>query len=658
MPPPWLRSALYSFIMAVIYLQGISAQSTCAFMTETSFDLKSVPNEPISPTNLTVCHPSKSSTCCTSDIEAQMKKAAKDEIENAVQDQIILVRRQLQHFGQLFKGHFRAALNVTRARLDRLFAKSYGPFYLQHREMFDDFFNELDTYYTSPYSHISVTDIIDRLFKRLFITMFTLMNPLKLPGTFEKECMAKQMEIIKPFGGYPSKMHKHVERAFTSWKFVGKAMDRGVAELLELLTFKISDECVSGLTKMRHCHVCSGVSPITKPCPGFCLNVLKGCFAGMAEIDPQWNNYLQGLVKNSERLGEVFNPRHVFAPVPVQISEAVMNYQEKGAIISNRVIAACFNNDNDLKQLAEENNNEIEERKESEDLSSFYGVFASLRGKRSIVNKKNDLEKAVYYSNELHLDSYESASSSQEAKNGKDSQTETSDDASETVQQFIDMLTRMKHFFRHLSSTLCTDRKIAAPRGDPICWNGQHLGRYTRRVVGDGIASQRSNPEFVFVEQTQGSRDGYINVLPAHLRPTTGNTHLSQRLTFAALSEKLDALYRGQLSKEMEDYAEEDFDGSGNFINPDDEDNYVIGSGLPPEDVDREHEAVEEAANKAHQDALDDYNDRFNGNFNEIDSNMVAAEHLPVGFVTMNSHRSCLNLAIWMVMVAFGLRFL
>lgn len=51
-------------------------------------------------------------------------------------------------------------------------------------------------------------------------------------------------------------------------------------------------ECSSALTRMNQCNICSGQNPYAKPCLNYCINVLKGCFSEIAEIDPQFNLFL------------------------------------------------------------------------------------------------------------------------------------------------------------------------------------------------------------------------------------------------------------------------------------------------------------------------------------------------------------------------------
>ena len=42
---------------------------------------------------------------------------------------------------------------------------------------------------------------------------------------------------------------------------------------------------------MLYCPYCQGV-PSAKPCKNYCLNVMKGCLANQADLDPEWNQFI------------------------------------------------------------------------------------------------------------------------------------------------------------------------------------------------------------------------------------------------------------------------------------------------------------------------------------------------------------------------------
>ncbi|KAE9419856.1 hypothetical protein Angca_005911, partial [Angiostrongylus cantonensis] len=92
------------------------------------------------------------------------------------------------------------------------------------------------------------------------------------------------------------------------------------------------------LARMWDCSLCSGVKE-SRPCPSLCLNVMKGCLADWAEIDQQWNAVVDSMLKISSKLRGAQNLHHALQPLPVQFSEAVMEMQERGITVSNKVIS-------------------------------------------------------------------------------------------------------------------------------------------------------------------------------------------------------------------------------------------------------------------------------------------------------------------------------
>lgn len=60
-----------------------------------------------------------------------------------------------------------------------------------------------------------------------------------------------------------------------------------------LLSLQVSSTpaCIRAVTKMMYCPFCQGM-PAVKACKNYCLNVMKGCLANQADLDPEWNLYI------------------------------------------------------------------------------------------------------------------------------------------------------------------------------------------------------------------------------------------------------------------------------------------------------------------------------------------------------------------------------
>nr|XP_005315586.2 glypican-6-like [Chrysemys picta bellii] len=88
--------------------------------------------------------------------------------------------------------------------------------------------------------------------------------------------------------------------------------------------------------RMSSCPLCRG-TPALKPCNAFCLNVMKGCLARPAELDPEWNRFLDALIQVAERLEGPFNVELAADSIGVKISEGIMYLQENGVQTSAKV---------------------------------------------------------------------------------------------------------------------------------------------------------------------------------------------------------------------------------------------------------------------------------------------------------------------------------
>ena len=98
----------------------------------------------------------------------------------------------------------------------------------------------------------------------------------------------------------------------------------------------MSVECSKALMKMSYCPQCQTSNEL-KPCANYCLTVTKACLAFHSELDKEWNNYIDALILLATRLETSFNIESVVDPIDIKISEAIMNFQENGGAVSNKV---------------------------------------------------------------------------------------------------------------------------------------------------------------------------------------------------------------------------------------------------------------------------------------------------------------------------------
>lgn len=106
------------------------------------------------------------------------------------------------------------------------------------------------------------------------------------------------------------------------------------------LQMKPSLECTVAVTRMRNCSLCS-TGTLQRPCPNYCADTMHVCMKEFLELDTEWNNFVDGIDKVSERLLGPFNVVMVVEPINIKISEAIMNFQERNKEISGQVFQGC-----------------------------------------------------------------------------------------------------------------------------------------------------------------------------------------------------------------------------------------------------------------------------------------------------------------------------
>uniref|UniRef100_A0A8C2XAP6 Glypican 6b n=1 Tax=Cyclopterus lumpus TaxID=8103 RepID=A0A8C2XAP6_CYCLU len=281
--------------------------------------------------HLRVCP--QGSTCCTQEMEDTFGQQSKQDFENLIDEISHELRSTFVARHKRFDEFFLELLENTERSLNEMFVRTYGKPYMQNSEVFENLFAELKRYYTG--GNVNLEEMLNDFWSRLLERMFTLLNSQYVITEDYLECISKYTDQLKPFGDVPRKLKAQVTRAFIAARtFVqGLSVGREVAQ-------RVTPACIRALTKMLYCPFCQG-TPAMKPCKNYCLNVVKGCLANQADLDPEWNLYIEALLLVAQRLEGPFNIESVMEPIDVKISEAIMNMQDNSAQVSYMVFQGC-----------------------------------------------------------------------------------------------------------------------------------------------------------------------------------------------------------------------------------------------------------------------------------------------------------------------------
>ncbi|KAJ8938486.1 hypothetical protein NQ314_011469 [Rhamnusium bicolor] len=169
-----------------------------------------------------------------------------------------------------------------------------------------------------------------------------------------KECLKKSIDTISPFGDVPKQIAQSLSKSLEATRLLLQAFRIGTEVLNTTDTLLIDEhgasnpECHDALVKMTYCPKCLGMTKFTKPCSGYCLNVLRGCIAKyVAELDLPWNGYVEGIESLLSAMRRSNNDAGVNADIVIRnldtkISAAIMHYMEKGKDIDARKVLDNF----------------------------------------------------------------------------------------------------------------------------------------------------------------------------------------------------------------------------------------------------------------------------------------------------------------------------
>ncbi|XP_072883367.1 glypican-6-like [Hemitrygon akajei] len=446
----WIIAVLAGLCILTLFCDSVVADvkaRTCSEVRQAygakGFSLNNIPYQEISGEDLRIC--TQGFTCCTSEMEDKLSQQSKLEFENMVEETSHFLRTTFISRHKKFDEFFRELLENSEKSLNDMFIRTYGQLYMQNSEVFQDLFTELKRYYTG--GNVNLEEMLNDFWAHLLERMFQLVNPQYHFTEDYLECISKYTDQLKPFGDVPRKLKIQVTRAFIAARtFVqGLTVGREVANRVSKVIPALG--CIRALMKMMYCPYCRGV-PTVKPCNNYCLNVMKGCLANQADLDTEWNLFIDAMLLVAERLEGPFNIESVVEPIDVKISDAIMNMQENSFHVSAKVFQGC-----------------------GQPKSA-----ASGRMTRSISENFNPRFRPY--------------------SPGERPTTAAGTSLDRLVTDIKEKLKLAKKFWSTLPYAICNDDKVTAGASDEEeCWNGHTKGRYLPEIMNDGLTNQINNPE-------------------------------------------------------------------------------------------------------------------------------------------------------------------
>ncbi|CAL8262993.1 unnamed protein product [Lota lota] len=439
-------SALYTLVVLFVSTAAEPKTKNCnevrAAYSSKGFNVNDVPNKGVQGAPLKVCP--QGFSCCTVEMEEKLSQQSHSDLKAPISQlstnlQSTFKQRHL-HFDQFF----RELLENAERSLNSMFVRTYGMMYVQNAELFKNFFASLKRYYLSGSAAVNLDSMLSDFWADLLERMLRLVNVQYDFTSSYMECVSRHTDQLQPFGDVPRKLRLQLTRAFVA----ARTFTRGLALMPEVVnrvsTVTASPSCVRASMKMLYCPYCSGQVAL-KPCQNYCLNVMRGCLANQADLDTEWNNFVDAMLSLADRLEGPFNFESVMDPIDVKISEAIMNMQENSMQVSQKIFQGC-GQPRPAKGLRS--------RRSVKD-TGFTGRFRpyspdarpTTAAGTSLDRLTTDVKKKLKFA---------------------------------------------KKFWSTLPDTVCDGERIAP--GDE-CWNGTAKSRYDSVVIGNGLANQVSNPD-------------------------------------------------------------------------------------------------------------------------------------------------------------------
>ena len=80
----------------------------------------------------------------------------------------------------------------------------------------------------------------------------------------------------------------------------------------------------------------------SQPCMGYCLNVMRGCLASVAEIDPLWRDFVRSLEGLSARMQGPQDLEQVLLGAPMLLHDAVAYAQGNAPYLAAQVCVCVY----------------------------------------------------------------------------------------------------------------------------------------------------------------------------------------------------------------------------------------------------------------------------------------------------------------------------
>lgn len=211
-----------------------------------------------------------------------------------------------------------------------------------------------------------------------------------------------------------------------------------------------------------------------RPCPNYCVDVMRACLHNVVELDTEWNNFVSTMEKVSDRLLGPFNVVNVVEPINIKISEAIMNFQETNKDISGQVFQGCGRPMLGKRKRSVPDNDFLFLDAEFEDA-------AVLEENNRVKREADPAFEGVHFSGEAYSEQQTGGSNGGRGRKNKGRGNKTKFDYEANREPSLDKLIKdirqklkdSKKFWSNLPYQMCNHEDLAITQEHDQCWDGQ-----------------------------------------------------------------------------------------------------------------------------------------------------------------------------------------
>ncbi|XP_031415649.1 glypican-5 isoform X2 [Clupea harengus] len=418
-----------------------------AFQVRQIGPLKWVPETPGTDADLQVCK-HQGPSCCTRKMEESYQVAVRRETVQNIRSYSFELNYLLLGHATAFQDTFQSLMTFSMTHISSLFESSYSSLSLDASPLITQLFSQLSLYVRG--GNASVEASVHRFFDDLFPLVYgRLVNPgVAASLTGERlDCLRMTRQDMNPFGEQPQALARELGAALRAGRALTQALGLGMELMNATDAAVLTRDCSRALARMQYCSHCRGLTLI-KPCPGYCLNVLRGCLASLTELNLPWRRHVALLEDLTHAVAGQHSLELALLGVEGKVNDAILLAQLHGPRLAATVDKVCG--------------------------------ASTAEAPSSHTPTEGQVSTATATSPPASTPFSESPD------------VELRGRLAHLRREFVGYIPRYKTFFGALPEMLCEGEMGL----EFTCWNGDDVVEsYTKKVVGNGVHAQRQNPE-------------------------------------------------------------------------------------------------------------------------------------------------------------------